>query len=483
MDIRNMIGRILSLALVCVLSFALFGCASLAPPTREPAAQVATTEAPKPSAEPEEAQSGQEGAEQTFVPDKELTMSIVGLGYSDAAVEEAMSKEEGLAPMDAYCIANREKAEVAYPGVPWTWNDWGEGFAREQTQRAAIAAGTPPTNIASETLIQTYIDANMLQEVPGDVLEGINPSFIATGADGKPYAVAIKASLFVLYYNKTILGEYTGDSERPPATWEQWRSVASLITSSSTDEETGVTAAWGGCIPSFPHEGGTLRATPFLRQLGVDFGGNGQILLNDPAVRQALQYIGDMNAYLLPGLSTSIDEAPLWDAFSAKGKQRIAFLVGNMRQMPDLLAGEMNLGVSTLPIPEGGQRANCLTDAVFIGVPVGIPKEEADLFWAFFRTICLEEAQLQHFVEDYHVVPVQSMLDNAALFSGNDKAAVRVAIADLNAGVYSGQAAFIQNNDRIWEILGRKVLHGIARKGSVEALCDEAQPQIEGLLR
>ena len=411
--------------------------------------------------------------------EKTYTLSISQLGASDNEIATFKAKDTGPTPSDQFFMRNREEADKNYPNVTWEWNEWGWAEALDQKQRAAISAGTPPTNIAGEAFIPSYINAGILQEIPEWVLEDINPSFIASGDDGTPYCIAYKTSTFMLFYNKDLLEKAGLDPNTPPTTWEEWRTMSAQIT------EAGAGTYWGGGIPSFPHNGGALRATPFFRQLGTDFGGMDKINLDDPKVQQVLQYIRDMNENLPPGLGNGIDEGPLWNAFSDKPEeQNIGFVVDGSWRETSALRYNLNVGIAALPLPEGGVPGNCLVGTVYIGVPVGVPEEETALFWDFYRNVCLSEESLGHYIDDNLVVPRQSMLDNKALFEGEGKGAARIAIDDLMSGTYTGQAAFVTNDGQIWEIINQQVLARTTMTNDpIATICSEAQQQIEALLK
>jgi len=373
------------------------------------------------------------------------------LGANDTQIEAFTAKELGPSPSDQFYMRNREEGEKKFANVTWEWNDWGWAEALDQKQRASISAGTPPSNVAGEAFIPSYINAKILQEIPEWVLEDINESFIAKGSDGKAYCIAYKTSTFMLFYNKDLLSKAGLDPEKPPTTWDEWRDMSSKIT------EAGNGAFWGGGIPSFPHNGGALRATPFFRQLGTDFGGMDKINLDDPKVHQALQYIREMNAFLPAGLGNGIDEGPMWNAFSdKKDEQNIGFVVDGSWRESSALRNDLNVGIAPLPLPDGGVPGNCLVGTVYIGVPIGVSEQETNMFWDFYRNTCLSEESLKLFIGDNLVVPRQSMIDNASLYEGAGKAAARTAVSDLMSGTYTGQAAFVTNDGQIWEIINQR---------------------------
>lgn len=452
----------LILALLCCLS--LVACAAAPAPAPAESNPTQSASAQNPSADESS--------------DK-VKLSVVMLGYNDTQIEAAQSKDGGPVNSDLYYMTNREKAEATYANIDFEWNDWGWAETLDQKQRAAIAAGNPPSCIAGESFIPTYANSGILQEIPADVLEGVDPSFIAYGADGKPYALAYKTSIFMLFYNKDLMQKAGLDPEIAPQTWSEWQQMSEQITAAGAGEY------WGGGVPSFPHNGGALRATPFFRQLGTDFGGNDVINLSDPKVQQVLAFIRTMDANFPAGLGNNSDEGPMWNAFEKKGEQNLAFAVNGTWQEASALRNGVNLGVAPLPLPdEGGQIGNCLVGTVYIGVPVGVNEEETRAFWDFYKNICLSEEQLQYWINESCVVPLRSMIENDALYEGEGKAGLRVAVDALRSGTYSGQAAFVKNDSQIWEIINQQVLARVTMtQDPIDQICAQAQTQIEALLK
>ena len=152
----------LILALLCCLS--LVACAAAPAPAPAESNPTQSASAQNPSADESS--------------DK-VKLSVVMLGYNDTQIEAAQSKDGGPVNSDLYYMTNREKAEATYANIDFEWNDWGWAETLDQKQRAAIAAGNPPSCIAGESFIPTYANSGILQEIPADVLEGVDPSFIA----------------------------------------------------------------------------------------------------------------------------------------------------------------------------------------------------------------------------------------------------------------------------------------------------------------
>lgn len=402
---------------------------------------------------------------------EKIKLSGTNLGYNDDQIAAAEAKEEGLSPYDEYYIAVRRTIEKEYPNYEVEYLDWGWAETLDQKQRAAITAGDPPSVVSGETFMSTYANSGILEPLPQDIVDMVNPSFLIKDKNGVPMAVAHKASIFMLFYNKKLLADAGLDPEAEIKTWEDWQNAARIVT------EKGNGKVWGGGIPTFPHAGGALRAMPFFRQKGTDFGGGSKINLTDPKVIETLEFIREMNAYFPPGLGNNADEGPLWEAFEKT--QNIAFAVNGSWQASGCERNNMDWGVAPLPLPEGGQIGNCMVGAVYVGVPKDAKnKEEA------FNLIRaqLKEENLKIWLKDTVCVPLKSIIENESLYADNPT--LKVAMKALRDGTYTGLTTFDKNDAQIWEIINTKVLARVTMTNDpIEQICAEAQKEIESLLK
>jgi multiple sugar transport system substrate-binding protein len=419
------------------------------------------------------------------------TLTVTMLGYDDVEIETweqnrldglALARTEGRTLLNEgrtgegwYRVQNRRQAEEQFPDVNWEWPNWGWAETLDAKQRSMIAAGTPPTNIAGEGFFPAYAEAGMLQEVPAWVLEGLNKTLILYGTDGKPYGVAMKSSPFMLFYNKDLLRRAGLDPNKPPKTWDEWKAMSKQVT------DAGKGQFWGGGVPTFPNMGGGLRATPFFRQNGADFSVNGKANLGDPKLQQTLQFIREMNTFFPPGMGNAADEGPLWTAFQTD--KTLAFAINGSWQELGCRNEGMDYGVAPLPIPTGGKAGNCLVGTVYIGVTKGIPQEEADIFWRFYKNICLGE-NLEIYLSENLMVPVQKLMDDPKYYQGEGKESMKVSAQELAASTFSGTAVFTKNHAEVWDILNTQVLaRTTISNDPISRICTEAQTKIEVLTR
>ena len=358
--------------------------------------------------------------------------------------------------------------EALYP-TPVEFVDWGWAETLDQQQRSLIAAGDIPDLVAGEIFMPTYANEGILYPLPQDIVDLVNPSFLIHDPDGVPVAVAHRATAFMLFYNRDLLEAAGFDSA--PATWDEFREMSAAIT------EVGAGEFWGGGIPSFPHAGGALRATPFFRQLGTDFFQDGDVQLDDPRLMEVLEFIREMDAFLPPGLGNQADEGPLWDAFEQD--QNIAFVINGTWQAGGAERNGINWGVAPLPLPAGGVVGNCLVAAVYMGVPRGASNPEVS--FEVIR-ISLQEDLQKIWLEDTMPSPLNSIIENRSLWEHNPTLAT--AIESVAGGEITGLASFPTNDAQIWEIINNQVLARatIDKETPIEQIVEEALAQIRPLL-
>jgi multiple sugar transport system substrate-binding protein len=455
--------KFIALLLACVMVFSFSGCAKeqTNDETNAPATEgAAKTDAETPKEEPST---------------EKIHLVAPKLGFTEEQIklekENAEAKGEDLSWSAKYYIGVTEKIAKDYPNYDMEYVDWGWAETLDQKQRASILSGDVPSLVAGETFMPVYAASGMLDPLPQDIVDMVNPSFLIKNPEGVPVAVAYKSSIFMLFYNKTLMKNAGLDPESPPKTWEEWKEMSRIIT------EKGEGKVFGGGVPSFPHAGGSLRATPFFRQMGVDFGGGTTVSLTDPKMIETLQFIRDMNAYLPAGLGNSADEGPLWTEFQEN--ETVAFAVNGSWQQAGLEANGVDWGVTELPLPEGGVTGNCMVGAVYVGVPTQAENKE-DCF-NLIRVLLDTELQ-KNVVYETVPSPLNIYIDSDAEYADNKT--LKVATEALKNGTYAGLTTFDKNDAQIWEIINTKVLaRTTMTNDSIEDICSEAQSEIENLLK
>ena len=308
-----------------------------------------------------------------------------------------------------------------------------------------------------------------MSPLPQDIVDLVNPTFLLYDPDGVPVGVAVKSSIFLLFYNKDLMAAAGLDPETPPTTWEEWKQMSDAITAAGNGE------FYGGGIPSFPHAGGALRATPFFRQCGTDFAIDGQDNLSDPALQETLQFIREMNANFPEGLGNNAEEGPLWDAFNAG---TIAFAVDGSWRGSACVSNGLNWGVCQLPTKDG-TPGNCLVGSIILSVSsTGAHKEEA---FNLLRECLVEENEMVWLTESV-CPPLNSIINNEELYA--DDVVLMSEMDALKNGTYGGLAVFEKNDSAIWEIIVQQVLARVTMtEDGIATICSDAQAQIRQLLQ
>lgn len=393
------------------------------------------------------------------------------IGYNDDQIAAANANPDGYSAADNYYTSVRKTVEETYPNYEVEWADWGWAETLDQKQRALIASGDAPDIVAGETFMPTYANEGILEPLPQDIVDLVNPSFLIFDRDGKAVAVAHKSAIFMLFYNKDLMIAAGLDPEQPPKTWAEFKQMSDAIT------KAGEGKFYGGGVPTFPHAGGALRATPFFRQMGTDFSKDTLSNLSDPKLQQTLQFIREMDANFPAGLGNNSDEGPLWTAFE-KDKS-IAFVVNGAWEATGAAGNGINWGVAPLPLPEGGVDGNCMVGSVYNAVPKASKhKEEA---FNLIRAALKYENQLLWLPQTV-CVPLKSIIEDTSLYADNPT--LVVAMNALKNGAYAGLASFAKNDAQVWEIIDTKVLaRTTMTQDSIETICAEADAEIAALLK
>ncbi len=457
----------ISLVLVCIMAFTLAACG--AQQKADSTGNKDTTKDSTPGTEPADAAK----EEQPSTKKIHLIAPKTGMSEEQIQVEKdnAAMENRDLTESAKFYIEVTDKIAKDYPNYEMEYVDWGWAETLDQKQRALILSGSSPSLVAGETFMPVYASSGMLEPLPQDIVDKVNPSFLIKDSQGRPVSVAYKSSLFLLFYNKTLMADAGLDPETPPTTWAQWKEMSDIITAKGNKK------VFGGGIPSFPHAGGALRSTPFFRQMGVDFGGGSTINLTDPKIKETLQYIREMNANFPAGLGNNSDEGPLWTEFQQNGT--IAFAVNGSWLKSALIENNIDWGVTALPMPEGGVEGNCMVGAVYVGVPVGAENKE-DCF-NLIRVLLDDELQ-KHWLKEGTPSALNVYVDSDAEYA--DDVTLKEAARALQAGTVTGLTTFDKNDAQIWEIIDTKVLaRTTMTNDSIDTICEEAQKEIENLLK
>jgi hypothetical protein len=121
---------------------------------------------------------------------------------------------------------------------------------------------------------------------------------------------------------------------------------------------------------------------------------------------------------------------------------------------------------------------------VYVGVPKGIPQNETDIFWKFYKEICLGINDTLYLQYENLMIPTQRYMDDQQYFQGEGKESLKVSAQELAASTFSGVAVFLKSHSEIWDILNSQVLaRTTISNDPISRICSEAQSKIETLTR
>jgi multiple sugar transport system substrate-binding protein len=188
-----------------------------------------------------------------------------------------------------------EQFEAKYPDIDIETQEYNW---LASTFAADLAGGTLPDVFevpATDTkvLIQNGQIADIDEQVKQlSYADDFNPEVLAAGLsdDGLVYAVPAKSIYAVaLHYNRKLFTDAGLDPDKPPTTWEEVRTAAKTI-----HDTTGVP---GYAMMALDNAGGwQLTAAAYSRggRTQVVDGDTYEATLTDPAVKESLQFLGDL---------------------------------------------------------------------------------------------------------------------------------------------------------------------------------------------
>ena len=220
-----------------------------------------------------------------------------------------------------------------------------------QKTQAALAAGSPPDvgQQGPDVTMQFAAAGNLLPI--DDISAQLTPTFVPLQKDayvsynGVSYSVPWYIETRVLFYHKDLLD---AAGVKPPTTWSEWAETAKALT---TPDQ------FGFIVPTEGTNPGQLFVPLGISNGGMLIDGSGQVVANNPAMTEALQFVTDF--YLK---HKTMDEGTLTakanDLIQLFLLKKVAMIVSNgelaravAEQAPQLLD---TLGAVTLPVNKPG---------------------------------------------------------------------------------------------------------------------------------
>jgi multiple sugar transport system substrate-binding protein len=361
------------------------------------------------------------------------------------------------------------------PNYKINYQNWGWAEDLDSKQRAAMLSGNVPDIIRGETFIPAYAAEGILEPLPDDIVNMVNPNYIIKDNDGNPVAVASEGTIFLLFYNKDLLRKAGLDPETVKLeTWDDWKAASDAVTAAGKGK------FFGGGVPSHPHFGGSLRFTSIARSVGQDFGGGDKVTINTPENIQALQFLRDMDKNLAKGVGNNPDEGPIC-CVGFEAEKTIAFVINGSWAAGGAIANGIDLGVAPLPIGPNGKASNTRVGFVYNAVPKKSKNKEAA--FNVLRTVLSKEVQSE--MASKHTVAVSNQeVQNDAANVFKDSPVMQEIMKQLQGGSFEPLPVFNKNNAQVWEIINSKVIARTTMTNDpIEKIVEQGQAEAEGLLK
>jgi ABC-type glycerol-3-phosphate transport system substrate-binding protein len=293
-----------------------------------------------------------------------------------------------------------EQFEATYPDIDIETQEYNW---LASTFAADLAGGTLPDVFevpATDTkvLIQNGQIADIDDQVQQlSYADDFNPEVLAAGLseDGKVYAVPAKSIYAVaLHYNRTLFTDAGLDPDKPPTTWDEVRAAAKTIT-----DKTGVP---GYAMMALDNAGGwQLTAAAYSRggRTQVLDGDSYQATLTDPAVKESLEFLGDLKKDGSLLANTQLGWGDVNSGFAAgqfamytSGSDIYTALVQNNGVTAD------NLDYGLTALPTDGADAGTLGGGTYAAVAPQATDEEKDAavkwidFWYLSKLVDQDQA-------------------------------------------------------------------------------------------
>jgi sn-glycerol 3-phosphate transport system substrate-binding protein len=176
-------------------------------------------------------------------------------------------------------------------------------------------------------------------------LQSFYPALMANGTyKGRVYGIPFQRSTIVLYWNKDAFKEAGLDPERPPANWDEMRTMARKLVKKDAN---GNVARWGVEVPSTGYAYWMFQA--FARENGQDLmnrDGN-KTNYDNPDVVAALQYWRDLGARDKVMPEGTVEWGTLRQAFTEGKTAMMWHTTGNLTAVKD--TAKFPFGVAMLP--------------------------------------------------------------------------------------------------------------------------------------
>ncbi len=214
---------------------------------------------------------------------------------------------------------------------------------RNHPHLAMVSLGNVPQFLDVEGLV---VDMNQFVDEPEFDVDDVIPALREAGTfDGRFIAMPTNTSTQLFYYNKDMFEEVGLDPDNPPATWEEFRDAAQIISDHGDGDYYGF-AAFGT-----PFEHWLLEY--FFWAAGGDIldGTQGQPVIDSPGSIEAFEFLNTL---------VNVDESsvlvPYGDSLDLFGAGQAGMLIASTGSLGELRA-RADFEIGTAPNPAGPERA------------------------------------------------------------------------------------------------------------------------------
>jgi len=201
-----------------------------------------------------------------------------------------------------------------------------------------------------------------------------------TMIDGARYGIPYDGDLHLLWYNKTILGEY---GLEPPTTWEEYEQVCQTITDAGAGDGVYGCAIMGAKVP-------LILIGTYMNRMG-GFGGSffdeaGNPTINSPEAVAALEALVAEAPYALPDpAAVAFDEALGGWLTGKVGMVEFWTDLGQMTDNPEQSKIMGEWGVVPLPQGSGPNAQTVAVNNAGFGIGVSTMAQDPELAFEFLK--------------------------------------------------------------------------------------------------
>jgi ABC-type glycerol-3-phosphate transport system substrate-binding protein len=355
----------------------------------------------------------------------------------------------------------------------------------------AVAGGSPPDLFYADRYIVSEWSARRFLEPLDDAYaassvikkEDIWPDLVSeVSYEGKAYGVPMYTDVRAFYWNKGIFGEVGLDPEQAPATWtDQMQYIKETYKANEQGQIDRL-----GYAPSLGNPPGFLMWYIHLWQLGGEFmnADKTQVTFNNDAGIGAMKYM--LDTFEMQGGFESVNT---FASALTPGPGQDTFMIGktamqvNGDWVPPRLkryAPDLQWGIGSIPIPEGGQKANYNGGHAWV-MPRGAKNQEAA--WRLIEFMMSDESQIRAGLGENVIPGRRAAAESAAYLDGEPSefgSMRRLYVEEFQHSKWvptiPGVGEIIAINARVWDECMRKVS---TPEQAIEAFATESQAVID----